>query len=170
MVRFLLSRSGTAAVAIANFGNFGDFGNCPIRVIRVIRGKFLVPDLGDHARSRRCRRSRRCLPTPSPGFDPIRPQPTQIDPMLRTSAEGHSPKTQEPGLSRVQIHYVGTLARHSCLCRCLWTAGRAPRKALFWLYGTEAPANVASISHANKIRTYCITVSVNRNKKFATLC
>src|SRR4029077_4584 len=33
-----------------------------------------------------------------PGFDPIRPQPTPDDPMLRESAEGHNPKMEKPGL------------------------------------------------------------------------
>src|SRR5260221_14632196 len=37
-------------------------------------------------------------PPPSPGFDPIRPQPTQFDPMLRDQAEGHSPKMEKPSL------------------------------------------------------------------------
>ncbi len=39
-----------------------------------------------------------CYPTPPPYVDPIRPQPTQFDPMLRDQAEGHSPKMEKPSL------------------------------------------------------------------------
>src|ERR1041385_2308882 len=39
-------------------------------------------------------------PPPPPGFDPIQPQMTPFDPMLRDHAEGRSPKIQNATVAR----------------------------------------------------------------------
>jgi hypothetical protein len=65
---------------------------------------------------------------PPPYFDPIRPDSTQFDPMLRTSAEGHNPQNAKPGLSRV-------LKNH------LWTAGPGSLANAFFVFaGVEMPS------------------------------
>lgn len=48
--------------------------------------------------------------TPPPGFNPIQPQPTPDDPMLRDHAEGHNPKMQKPGFPPGPGYSYGTAA------------------------------------------------------------
>jgi hypothetical protein len=78
----------------SDFGNPGDFGNlsCVSLPTYVGNTRLVFPvtcDVGDHGDSGDRRASR--APPPPPGFDPIRPQPTPHDPMLRASAEGRKP-------------------------------------------------------------------------------
>jgi len=66
----------------------------------LVRGKSLFFNFGDLWQSWQCWQFS-VTPPPPPGFDPIRPQPTRFDPMLRESAEGRNPKTPKPGFRRV---------------------------------------------------------------------